>query len=89
MTDRFIGLRHHSLYFDFAIVNAENATLREYIVQIVEEFFGLIQKLLRILFLSHIKILIRIKKKKLKRPARTAVFKIKHFSTFQPKDRVG
>lgn len=64
MTDRFIGLRHHSLYFDFAIVNAENATLREYIVQIVEEFFGLIQKLLRILFLSHIKILIRIKKKK-------------------------
>lgn len=53
MTDRFIGLRHHFLYFDFAIVNAENATLREYIVQIVEEFFGLIQKLLRILFLSH------------------------------------
>lgn len=89
MTDRFIGLRHHSLYFDFAIVNAENATLHEYIVQIVEEFFGLVQKLLRILFLSHIKILIRIKKKNLKRPARTAVFKIKLFSTFQPKDRVG
>lgn len=39
MTDRFIGLSHHSLYFDFAIVNAENATLCEYIVQIIEEFF--------------------------------------------------
>lgn len=64
MTDRFIGLRHHSLYLDFAIVNAENATLHEYIVQIVEEFFGLIQKLLKILSLSLIKILIRIKKKK-------------------------
>lgn len=63
MTDRFIGLRHHSLYLDFAIVNAKNATLHEYIVQIVEEFFGLIQKLLKILSLSLIKILIRIKKK--------------------------
>lgn len=67
MTDRFIGLRHHSLYLDFAIVNAENATLHEYIVQIVEEFFGLIQKLLKILSLSHIKILIRIKKKQTSR----------------------